>query len=230
VSESFGGEAGRVLARGGCLRGLHFGVEACDERGWRRSTHAVQEGAAGGQQPAPGPESARAPVARGGWAEGGSWLDPGLRERLVAFARRHVGEGDAEDLAQETLVRVGRNLGRLRSEARADAWMFRICRHAAIDHLRSRKVRRGLWVDLPVDVADWAVAPEAELAPRGVAPERPALPDLEDLPAHQGLLLSLHHVRGLSQARLCLLTGLTAPALRVRLFRARRVLARRLAE
>jgi RNA polymerase sigma-70 factor (ECF subfamily) len=157
-------------------------------------------------------------------------LDPGLRERLVAFARRHVGEGDAEDLAQETLVRVGRNMGRLRSEARADAWMFRICRHAAIDHLRSRKVRRGLWVDLPVDVADWAVAPDAPLAPRTTAPERPPLPDLEDLPAHQGLLLSLHHVRGLSQARLCQLTGLTAPALRVRLFRARRVLARRLAE
>jgi RNA polymerase sigma-70 factor (ECF subfamily) len=159
-------------------------------------------------------------------------LDPGLRERLVAFARRHVGDGDAEDLAQETLVRVGRNMARLRSEARADAWMFRICRHAAIDHLRSRKVRRGLWVDLPMDVADWAVAPDAPLAATGPAPEPPPLPmpDLEDLPAHQGLLLSLHHVRGLSQARLCQLTGLTAPALRVRLFRARRVLARRLGE
>jgi len=44
---------------------------------------------------------------------------------------------------------------------------------------------------------------------------------LRDLPAHSRLLMSLYYEKGLSQPTICRMTGLSASALRVRLFRAR---------
>lgn len=137
------------------------------------------------------------------------------RTRLIGFARRFLGElQEAEDVVQETLVRAGVALPRLRSRDRLEAWLFRICRHAAIDRVRARRVRKDIWGSLPEELEPSA-APEPE-PPRQLPAEL-----LDRLPPHQRLLLHLHHDRGLSQARLCALSGLSAPALRVRLYRAR---------
>jgi RNA polymerase sigma factor (sigma-70 family) len=169
------------------------------------------------------------------------WFDPSMRRRLVAFARRFVGDGhEAEDVVQETLLRASEGRGRLREGDRAEAWLFRICRHAAIDHVRSRRVRRSVWCAMPDEAEDWilerekghsgpsgegsegraSLDAEAATRPRG-APALQAGP-LKGLPAHHRLLLELHYHRGLGQPLLCRRSGLTASALRVRLFRARR--------
>lgn len=174
------------------------------------------------------------------------WYGAAMRQRLAAFARRFVGDAwEAEDIAQETLVRAGRGLGALRRSDRAEAWLFRICRHAAIDHVRSRRVRRGVWASMPLDGEEWAVpaAPESDDG-IGAWPGRrddaslhaadgsasghgcvAPLVDLRALPAHHRLLMSLYYERGFSQSKICRMTGLSASALRVRLFRARGVLA-----
>lgn len=162
------------------------------------------------------------------------WGDARWRRRLVAFARTFVGEqGAAEDVAQETLMRAGARFGELRQPDRADAWLFRICRHAAIDHVRARRVRQRVWGAWPereeaVPTAPDAATPAVECdalaeSPHGEGLHEPLDPrlDLRELPAHQRLLVLLHYDRGLSQPWLCRLTGLSAPALRVRLFRAR---------
>jgi RNA polymerase sigma-70 factor (ECF subfamily) len=149
------------------------------------------------------------------------WHGPVMRARLAAFARRFVGDSwEAEDIAQETLVRAGRSLNSLRRGDRAEAWLFRICRHAAIDHVRSRRVRRGVWAPMPSDGEEWAIPARAEPEER-----EPASVDLRALPAHHRLLMSLCYEKGWSQAKICRMTGLSPSALRVRLFRARGVLA-----
>jgi RNA polymerase sigma-70 factor (ECF subfamily) len=65
----------------------------------------------------------------------------GLLPRLVAFARTFVGDPDfARDLVQEAASRA---LGarRVPTDARAyRAWMFRIVRNAALDHLRHKQL------------------------------------------------------------------------------------------
>jgi RNA polymerase sigma-70 factor (ECF subfamily) len=148
------------------------------------------------------------------------WQSPELRRRLVAFARRFVRDAaEAEDIAQETLFRAASGRARLRSTERAEAWLFRICRHAAIDHVRSRRVRRAMWGAMTSEIEAWAT----EVDPEPV--DSRTGPDLCHLPAHHRLLMVLYYQRGLSQATLCRLTGLSASALRVRLFRARGVLA-----
>lgn len=146
------------------------------------------------------------------------WLDEGLRRRLTAHARRYVGDaGEAEDIAQETLMRVDKSWDRLRSRVRIEAWMFRICRHAAIDYVRARKVRRGVWGSMPEDAEVWGMVTHEETA---------AVADIDEgtLSAPQRLLLGLHYEKGLSQPQICGMTGLSPAALRVRLFRARRAL------
>jgi RNA polymerase sigma-70 factor (ECF subfamily) len=172
-----------------------------------------------------------------------------MRRRLVAFASRYVGDAwEAEDIVQETLLRAKDSLPGLRARDRGEAWLFRICRHAAIDHVRSRHVRRAVWTSWPAPQENGAPY-EPGSAPCG-GPARASrqgdahggahgganagtrsgarsggesgpVVDLRTLPAHQRLLVSLHYVHGYSQPMLCRMTGLSAAALRVRLFRAR---------
>jgi len=155
------------------------------------------------------------PGESGGDDPGADWLGPAMSRRLAAFARRFVRDpGEAEDVAQEALLRAREKLATLRSPGKIEAWLFRICRHAAIDHSRARRVRRAVWAPMPESGAPARAAEPLE-APL-VAPL-----DLRALPPHQRLLLSLHYERGLSHPTLCRMTGLLPSALRVRLFRAR---------
>lgn len=161
-----------------------------------------------------------------------SWTAVTMRRRLVAFARRFVKDPhEAEDIAQEVLLRAEDGQASLRSDARAEAWLFRICRHAAIDHVRARKVRRGVWASMPEEADDWAMSTGGESSAGasvdlGEAWRRFTAPlELGSVPAHQRLLLELHYGRGLCQGLLGRLSGLSASALRVRLYRARRRMA-----
>ncbi|HWP03600.1 MAG TPA: sigma-70 family RNA polymerase sigma factor [Gemmatimonadaceae bacterium] len=46
----------------------------------------------------------------------------------------------AEDLAQDTFIKVLNNLDRYRPEFRLSSWLFKIANNVAIDHLRKREV------------------------------------------------------------------------------------------
>ncbi len=73
-----------------------------------------------------------------------------LEKPLVNFITRYVGERHvAEDLFQETFVRVVRTLGSFRPEATLSTWVFTIARNLALDHLKSRKRRREVSLDAP---------------------------------------------------------------------------------
>lgn len=157
----------------------------------------------------------------GGGPLRGLTLDEPLRRRLVAFARRFVRDAhEAEDVAQETLMRARDGMAELRTDERAEAWIFRICRHAAIDLVRTRNVRRGVWVGLPAE-AEEQVPARTSAEPSDLSPGEGLL---ADLPAHQRVLLGFHALGGRGQPELCRRTGLSASALRVRLYRARRQL------
>ena len=185
------------------------------------------------------------------------WMTAGMHARLAAYAQRFLrDEGEAEDIAQETLMRAREGLDLLRDPARFEAWLFRICRHAAIDRVRARRVRQRLWVTLVDGLGELAgpdlsppLTGEGDLAadapprdrPRGGSPlGGPSVGGSDAqgrrrlfpggwrglaLPAHQRVLVRLHYERGCPQTRLCHLSGLSASALRVRLFRARGALA-----
>lgn len=61
------------------------------------------------------------------------------RATVLRVARILVrGNADAEDLAQETLLRAYRGLHALRDDSDVRAWLLTILRHARVDFLRSK--------------------------------------------------------------------------------------------
>jgi RNA polymerase sigma-70 factor, ECF subfamily len=48
-------------------------------------------------------------------------------------------KSDTEDIAQETFVKVWKNLGKFEPEKNFKTWIFTIARNTAIDYLRKRK-------------------------------------------------------------------------------------------
>lgn len=67
---------------------------------------------------------------------------PGLLPRLVAFARTVVGDADvARDLVQEAAARALAARHVPTDVPAYRAWMFRIVRNAALDHLRHKQVK-----------------------------------------------------------------------------------------
>jgi RNA polymerase sigma factor (sigma-70 family) len=73
--------------------------------------------------------------------------------RLLALARRMLGDAaEAEDVAQETFVRIWRHAAGWRTErARFDTWVHRVALNLCYDRLRGR--REWASADLP-EIAD----------------------------------------------------------------------------
>ncbi len=73
-----------------------------------------------------------------------------LEKPLINFIFRFVGERPvAEDLFQETFVRVIRGLGDFRPDASLTTWIYTIARNLALDHLKARRRHREVPLDQP---------------------------------------------------------------------------------
>lgn len=73
------------------------------------------------------------------------------------FYRLTGGREDAEDLLQETFVRVVRMIGRYEHEGRFDAWLFRIATNLVRDRVRRQRRSPGLETPAAADSEDSAV-------------------------------------------------------------------------
>lgn len=122
------------------------------------------------------------------------------RPRVVAVALRMVRDADeAEDVVQEALTKVWRNLARYEARSAFSTWLHRIVVNTALDHLRAR--RSGVVLSAParprpVDGAD-SEAPRVERVERTTPEDRLAEAELgaavrsaiaELSPAHQQVL------------------------------------------
>jgi len=86
-------------------------------------------------------------------------LYSGLAPRLQVFLRRVCGKQDlAEDLTQETLLRIHRARGSFAPHAAVVPWAYAIARNCYIDHMRGLKARIKLAT--PTDAEGEPVVPE----------------------------------------------------------------------
>lgn len=70
------------------------------------------------------------------------------RDQIFRYLCRIVGHGDARELTQEVFVRVLRGPVPAADETGRRAWIFRIARNLALNHIRDNR-RRGEAVPLP---------------------------------------------------------------------------------
>jgi RNA polymerase sigma-70 factor (ECF subfamily) len=67
-----------------------------------------------------------------------AWFE--LSGDLRRFIRRKVSDDHlAEDLLQETFIRIHKNIHSLQQQDRFAAWVFQICRNVITDHFRGKK-------------------------------------------------------------------------------------------
>ena len=65
-----------------------------------------------------------------------------IADAIRAFVARRVSRPhDAEDITQETLLRIYRSAETLADEQALEAWMYRIARNAVTDHYRRSTLR-----------------------------------------------------------------------------------------
>ena len=65
-------------------------------------------------------------------------------DRIYALAWRFLGDqADAEDLAQEICMSLGRRIRGFRGDAKFSTWLYQVVLNAARDGMRRRKTRAG---------------------------------------------------------------------------------------
>lgn len=55
------------------------------------------------------------------------------------FAYHFAGKEEADDIAQETFLKIWKNLKKFRPGENFKTWMFAIARNTAIDHMRKKR-------------------------------------------------------------------------------------------
>jgi RNA polymerase sigma factor (sigma-70 family) len=135
------------------------------------------------------------------------------RDGIFRYLCRIVGQEDARELTQEVFLRVTRAAVPETGDGRRRAWLFRIARNLALNHVRDDR-RKGTAVDA---VPDLGAPPTQALA----AVLREALNGLH--PVDRDVFL-MREVGGLSYDEIAFACQLTADAVRSRLHRARQQL------
>ena len=151
----------------------------------------------------------------------------------VAFRMVRSAE-DAEDITQETFVRVFRALDRYDPERSFEAWIFTITTRLCIDLLRRRKVRPiSLWrqdpesgVEQAIDIEDTGLKPDETTT--YAEEERHAKDLIDSLPPHYRIVVMLRHQQDLSYEEIAEALHLPLGTVKARIHRARALLKDRL--
>jgi RNA polymerase sigma-70 factor (ECF subfamily) len=154
-----------------------------------------------------------------------------LNARLYNFLARLSNKRDvAEDLLEETWLRLVTHARRLRPDTRLGPWLFTVARHVHASYCRSRLVEdshagdlMGLWPHGRPGPSPFE-AMEADETGRRLAAALASLP----LTYREALLLVV--VEGMRHSEAADICGVTTEAMRQRVSRARALLARRLTD
>jgi RNA polymerase sigma-70 factor (ECF subfamily) len=133
-----------------------------------------------------------------------------FRAKLRAFIRRRVrDDATADDLTQETLLKVFRARAALRDGQRVEAWLYRIARNTLIDFYRRQRPTAELPAGLAGEAAD-EVGPlrEAVIVSMGQF--------LEELTEAYREPVRLAELEGLPLAKIALRSGLLLTAVKSR--------------
>ncbi len=178
---------------------------------------------------APEPSRVDVDVAMGRYAEGDdscfAKIYAGLAPRLRLFLLRlSKSRPTADDLLQETFLRIHRARASFAVGARALPWSYAIARSVYIDHVRARAVRKESLADqgdpMPgVEVADGGDADGEALA---IARQTAAVVSaiLDRLPVNQREAFILLRYEGMSVADASRILGATEGAVKLRAFHA----------
>ena len=158
-------------------------------------------------------------------------------DRNVFRIALHITQNreDAEDVVQDAFLKAYQNLGQFQGQSKFYTWLVRIAVNEALMRLRRRRPERMVSLDedvkteedsMPREIADWSPNPEQQYT-------QGELKDIlsrtiQGLPASFRTVFVLRDVEGLSTEETAEALGLSIPAVKSRLLRARLQLRERL--
>ena len=151
--------------------------------------------------------------------------------RLYSMGRRMCGnDADAEDMLQETFIAAFKGMDAFRAEAKFSVWLFQIAKHACMRMRRTSKFAPRETLSLEelapnedelktLSIADWRQTPIDELLNKEL---QGALDEaIQLLPLDHRMVLLLRDVEGFSAEETGQIIGVSVPAVKSRLHRAR---------
>ncbi len=149
--------------------------------------------------------------------------------KILRYVSNLAGEAEAEDLAQEIMVKVSQALPSFRGEAKISTWIYRIATHAAIDRARHMAHQepvapvstdaleatvddRNIWTGEKVPIAEWQTVRKEMSA---------CLQEyIQRLPEHYRTVLVLREFESLSSQEIAEILGISVGTVKIRLHRA----------
>ena len=140
-----------------------------------------------------------------------------LAPRVHAFFLRSFRESAvADDLLQETFMKVHKARERYDQDLRVAPWVFTVAARVRLDELRKR-------LRLPEDADEEALARADAQAPREPPPDTDLVDAvraaLEKLPESQRTVIHLHRYEGMTFPEIARVLGTTPGAIKLRAFR-----------
>src|SRR5258707_3442053 len=159
-------------------------------------------------------------------------------DRNIFRIAQHIthNEEDAQDVVQDAFIKAYQNLEQFQGNSKFYTWLVRIAVNEALMKLRRRKTSKTVSLDedveteegsMPREVADWGPNPEQLYGQSELGDILQKT--IQGLPPGFRTVFVLRDVEGLSTEETAEMLGLSIPAVKSRLLRARLQLPERLA-
>ena len=160
-------------------------------------------------------------------------------DRNIFRIAQHIthNEEDAQDVVQEAFLKAYRNLQQFQGNSKFYTWLVRIAVNEALMKLRRRRADKTVSIDedvetedgsMPREVADWSPNPEQLYGQSELGDILKKT--IQGLPPGFRTVFVLRDVEGMSTEETAEMLGLSIPAVKSRLLRARLQLRERLAK
>ena len=156
-----------------------------------------------------------------------------FQPKILRYLTRLVDENEAEDLTQETFVKVNLSLENFRGESKLSTWVYRIATNTALDRLRSpafQQSKQKLSADLieidriPLDDRNaWTGEKVPLVEPQIYRKEMSACVRdfIGRLPENYRTVLVLSEMESLSNNEIAEILGVSLATVKIRLHRSR---------
>ncbi|NIM93415.1 MAG: sigma-70 family RNA polymerase sigma factor [Anaerolineales bacterium] len=141
--------------------------------------------------------------------------------------RMTQNQTDAEDLTQETFIRIHSGLTSFRGDAKVSTWIYRIATNVSFDHFRRKSTRQSkdalslddietdrVWIEDDIFSSPEQIADQSEMS---ACVQR----FIRGLPPNYRAVLVLHDLQGLKNQEIADVLGTSLSNVKIRLHRAR---------
>ncbi len=151
--------------------------------------------------------------------------------RVLRFVRRRGLSGPAEDLTQDTFIRVFREIRSFRGQSSFESWLFAIAANICRNERRRLGREKRAAPEVSLDAGDDPDAPRLEIAAEQAAPDQAAFEQerraalnraVLKLPPQMRQCLALRLDRGLKYREIAVLLKISIDTVKAHLFQARK--------